>query len=393
MPPRKIPSKNSIKDAFNRSQSRPIANSSIKEDDNSTDRSKSMELLESLKENKTIDSIQNIIDVKSTLNLMMEVLNSLSNQQIDLKAESSGISKDVNDLTEHVNNQLTNIENDLAAHKNDTDDKLLALKVTADIRHSKYFLKIFARDDKRMKSVTKINAMSEANKILKELNLSINPAKIVGADTRFEKRNLFGPPRFIKLIVLTFNDFVTAEKILIEYLKGKNGNNKNEVNATENDNVNTITSNLLKDKYYLELPSTFEMRKIMSVCKELKKEEGIEKVVFGADNVKAIMKKDNPNDKDEIPKKYEVNCFKQIDNMRKKFKMSDNDIPSKQIYTNDYWQQKRNSETSRKNGKSKRKLEKSYEQDTEAKRDRKDVNSTLINSFNSSLESFKDSEQ
>ncbi|CAG9800215.1 unnamed protein product [Chironomus riparius] len=370
-----------IMDAFRQNQDKSTKINKSKGISGSSNTSKSKELIESL---KCIENIQNVEDVKASLLIMAKAIESLSCDQETSKSTLDNLTNDIDDLSEHVNYQLTSLEDNLAAHKNDSEDKLMALKVATDIRYSKHFLKIFVRDDKRMKDVTRINAIAEATKILNELKLSLGSSKIVSGETRFEKRNLFGPARFIKHIVVTFNDFVTAERILSDFLMMKKKNTKDSANK---DGQNTFASSSLNDKYYLEIPSTYEMRKIMSVCRELKNEEDIEKIVYGPESVKAIMKRKNKDDTNEIPKKYEVRNFTQIDNMRKKFNMKFSDIPSKQIYTKEYWQKKNDSY---KKGTGKRKRGKSLEYNSEAKRDRIDIRGTPTQSLDSSMESFKE---
>ena len=156
---------------------------------------------------QSIEKVEKIGDVKSTLLVFAKALENITGAQ----NSSNCIMKSLNDvveelsyasgqLTKHVNNQITKIEDDLAIHKNITDDKLMSLKVTSDIRHSKYFLKILMKDEKRMRSISKVNALTEASKILNELELSVGESRIVKAETRFEGRNIFGKMRFINFV-------------------------------------------------------------------------------------------------------------------------------------------------------------------------------------------------
>lgn len=401
MPPKKCntvgdKSKNqSIIEAFGHNQniSPSMKTNSPKTSDGKELATTSKDLINSLTSNKTIDNIKNVEDVKSTLLIMAKALESLACAQAASCVTTSNLTNDLEQLSDHVNNQLTNLEDNLAVHKNETEEKLMASKVTADIRQSKHFLKIFLKDDKRMKEITRVNAATEATKILHELKLSIGSSRIVKAETKFEKRNLFGPLRFIKHIVITFNDFVTAERLLFDFLKQKRDNRNN----SGADGANTVANHSLSDKYYLEIPSTFEMRKIMSVCKELKKEEEIERVFYGPNSINAIMKKKNADDKNEIPKKYEMTNFSQIDGMRKKFNMKNSELPSKQIYTKDYWQKRRYS-SNKDSVHSKRKREKSFEKSFEgmeaAKRDKKEADKSISSQISdSSTESYKDTDQ
>ena len=116
-----------------------------------------------------------------------------------------------------------------------------------------------------------------------------------------------------------------------------------------------MSRNHLKDQrkyfnnnYYLELPSSYEMRKVMSVCRELKTDENIANVFYAQDSVRVMMKKNDPNDKDEIPKKFDVTNLHEVDKMRKKFLMKNADIPAKQIFNRDYWAKKKQNKIDKK---------------------------------------------
>ena len=130
---------------------------------------------------------------------------------------------------------------------------------------------------------------------------------------------------------MSFNDFTTAERLLRQYIA-----------QTKNSPSSQATSHksYIRD-FYLELPSTIEMRKIFSVCKELQKVDNISSVTYTEDAVRVIMKKENTTDESEIPKKYDVKNYYQIDKMRNKFKMKNAHLPSKQVFGRDYWIKKR----------------------------------------------------
>lgn len=398
--PRKTPEtpkSRSIKDAFSKNPKLTSSknNCATKNNNENVQSSPSVEYITSIPSTETIENIKNIEEVKSTLLLMAKSLESLASAQTSTGATTVQLTNDLEDLSAHVNNQITNLEDELAIHKSHTEDKLMSLKVTADIRYSKQFLKIFIKDDKRMKEVTRVNAAAEASKILHELKLSTGSSRIVKGETKYEKRNLFGTMKFIKYIVITFNDLVTAETVLADFLKQK----RNDQGKSGKDKHDMVGSNSLYDKYYLEIPSTFEMRKILAACRELKNEENIEKVVYGPSSIKTIMKKKNAEDDDEIPKKYEVTSYAEIDSMRKKFQMKNSEIPSKQIFTKDYWQKKRES-TGKNNMTVKRRRDKSFDLgSTSSKRDKKDIknnsnmNITSDQSMDSSLEQFQDTDQ
>lgn len=303
-------------------------------------------------------------DIKSALQTFARAYESIYNKQICTSSKVNNLSEIINDvsleskqLADHVNVQITKLEDDLAIHKDTTDDRLLSLKVTSDIRHSKQYLKIFMRNEERMKNINKVNVRNEAMKVLKEMELDLKNITIANAETRYERRSLFGPVRFIKHIVITFNDCVTAERLLVDFMKkSKNENDKNA--------QNNLLGTYYNNSYYLELPSTFEMRKVMSVCKELKSKENIASVFYGPESVRVIMKKEDPNDKDEIPKKFDVSNLHEVDKMRKKFFMKQADIPAKQLFNKDYWTKKKdmiNDNSKKKSQQSKRRLEKSFE--------------------------------
>jgi hypothetical protein len=135
--------------------------------------------------------------------------------------------------------------------------------------------------------------------------------QIVNAETRYERRNLFGPVRFIKHIVVTFNDFCTAERLLVEFIKRTKQADSNESLMDTSQESGKYFNN---NNFYLELPSSFEMRKVMSVCRELKADENIANIYYAQDSIRVMMKKSDPNDKDEIPKKFDVTNLHEIHN-------------------------------------------------------------------------------
>jgi len=196
-------------------------------------------------------------------------------------------------------------------------------------------------------------------------------------------------------MVVTFNDFCTAEKLFMDFIKSKGNNERTD------ESMHQSTSNFLSNKYYLELPSSFEMRKVMSVCKELKADENIASVFYASDCVRVIMKKNDPNDEKEIPKKFDVTNLHQVDKMRNKFVMKNADIPAKQLFNRDYWSKKKenikkkNNVVNNNGQQSKRRLENSFEGHTNngnAKKGKKDSNKKYKNlSNNGPVNSFEKS--
>lgn len=309
----------------------------------------------------SLSSYEKNNDLKSTLEIFAKAYEGIYNKQDQINTQLDEMSVSSDQLEEHVNAQITKLEDDLAMHKNVTEDKLLSLKVTADIRHSKHFLKIFIKNENRIKNINKLNARNEARKIFNELQLDLGNVVIVNAETRYEKRKLFGPLKFIKFIMVTFNDFVSAERLLLDFLKS-NKADKGESSSS------VATGMLFNNNYYLELPSTYEMRKVMSVCRELKSDEQVANAFYGSDSIRVYMKKDDPNDVDEIPKRFDVTNLHDVDRMRKKFVMKNADIPAKQLFNRDYWAKKKeknnniNSVANNENAQqAKRRLEKSFE--------------------------------
>jgi len=349
---------------------------------------------------KAIDKLDGSSDVKETFLVMARALEQLQSQQVKVNSSVNEMTELVvdcnamtNQLSEHVNTQLTKIEDDLAVFKNETEDKIMSVKVQADIRHSKHFLKIFSKDENKMETITKVNAMAEAMRILEELELSYGDARIVKAETKYERRNIFGSMKFLKYIVVTFNDFVTAERVLFDHLSKKK---EIEKSGTE------VRTGSGRGQYHLEIPSTFEMRKIMAVCRELKNSENIAKVFYGPDCVRAVMKKENENDEKEIPKKFDMSNLHHVDKMRKKFKMKNPHFPTKQMFNRDYWTKKNElangskNEGNNRNGFGKRLLSKSFEAEMDpgnSKRDKKGTPKRVsTQEMDSSNESYVDTD-
>lgn len=361
---------------------------------------------DSLNPKALFDSLEKIDkneDIKSTLMNFAKAYECLYKSQEKMSSQIDNINVVVSDislsssqLADHVNGQITKLEDDLAVHKDITEDRLLSLKVAADIRHSKHFLKIFMRDEKRMNDINKVNVRNEAKKVLNELGLDLRDVRIANAETRYERRSLFGPVRFIKHMVVTFNDFCTAEKLFMDFIKSKGNTERTD------ESMHQSTSNFLNKKYYLELPSSFEMRKVMSVCKELKADENIASVFYASDCVRVVMKKNDPNDEKEIPKKFDVTNLHQVDKMRNKFVMKNADIPAKQLFNRDYWSKKKenikkkNNVVNNNGQQSKRRLENSFEGHTNngnAKKGKKDSNKKKYNNLsnNGPVNSFEKS--
>lgn len=386
------PKKNmSIKNAF---ASQCLSSTSI----NNNIKSTSTSVVDTESIYKAIDKLESS-EVKATFQLMARALEQMHKSQVQVNSTVNDMIEMVDDcnavsseLSEHVNTQLTKIEDELAVFKNVTEDKIMSVKVQADIRNSKHFLKIFSNDKNKMETITRVNAMVEAVRILEELGLDYGEARIVKAETKYERRNIFGSMKFLKHIVLTFNDFVTAEKVLFDHLSKKKEMEKADKEASARSKTG---------KYHLEIPSTFEMRKLMSVCRELKNSENIAKVFYGPDCVRAVMKKENENDDEEIPKRFDMSNLHHVDKMRKKFKMKNLHLPSKQIFDSAYWSKKNeeaqgsNTGGNRKRS-TKRPLSKSFEKETgpaNTKRDKKCTpNKASTQEMDSTNESFVDTD-
>jgi len=272
-------------------------------------------------------------DLKPTVSLIIEAYGKLLKAHNKLQSDYATMEENQKEqaassstFMDDVDSQMIKFDEDIAKLKDVMDDKITAIKVSTDIRYSKYFLKVFMKNDKRMKSINSMNVATESMKILNELKLDIGNSRLIKAETKFERRNLFGSQGFKKYVLMSFGDFVTAERLLRQHiacLKSKPAQSKEE------------------EQFYLELPSTAEMRKIMATCRELKNEEDIASVTYSTDSIRVMMKKSNPADDSEIPKKYDVKNLHQIDNMRKKFGMKNSQISSKQIFNEDYWNKKR----------------------------------------------------
>jgi len=156
----------------------------------------------------SLEKIDKNNDIKSTLMNFAKAYECLYMRQEKMSSQIDNINVVVSDislsssqLADHVNGQITKLEDDLAVHKDITEDRLLSLKVAADIRHSKHFLKIFMRDEKRMNDINKVNVRNEAKKVLNELGLDLRDVQIANAETRYERRNLFGPVRLTNIII------------------------------------------------------------------------------------------------------------------------------------------------------------------------------------------------
>lgn len=269
-------------------------------------------------------------DVNTAISIVLKAYSSLAKAVETNYNNCSNTAQIVDETTslfqttsEQLNDKITRLSKDHHAYveSNENDKQQIILKT--DIRHFKYHMIIFLKNDSILANSNDNEAIAIAEKIIKDQGLSLGRAYITKAIILSGMKRINNINRLTNYIYVYFSDGFTSERLMTEMIK----KNKQSSNVNNPDIIFTQ-------------PSSYDVNKIKRICHELQNDKTVSKVFLGDDSIKVTLNKTDPNDLNERPKKFHVRNFSDLDKLRSNVSAKNNHIPSRTFYNNDYWQNK-----------------------------------------------------
>ncbi|KAL7045863.1 hypothetical protein ACKWTF_002372 [Chironomus riparius] len=162
-----------------------------------------------------------------------------------------------------------------------------------------------------------------AENIIKEQGLSLRKAYITKAIILSGMKKINKINKFVKYLYVHFSDSFTSERLIAEMtVKNKN------------------SSNVSNPEVIFAQPSSYDISRIKRICHELQSDKSISRVFLGDDSIKVTLNKNNPEDKNEKPRKIHVRNFSDLDKLRKDVVAKNSHVSSRVFYNKNYWDQK-----------------------------------------------------
>lgn len=278
----------------------------------------------------SFDSYKQTGDISTMLSVMVDAYSSLANsaQTNDDNCTKIAQALDENSVmlhntADHLNDEYMQLSNKHYEYVESNENDKLEMKVKADIRYFKSQMIIYLKNDERLKTITNDAAVHEANQIISECGLSLEKAYISKAVILSGMKKINNVNKFVKYLYVYFSDTFTAERLMMEMI-----------------HKNKKSSNPKQPNFIFTQPSSYDINRVKNICNELRQDGSISKVFFGDDSIKVTLNKQNPNDKNEVAKKFHVRTFSDIDTLRNKVRAKNFKIPTKMYYNKDYWNKK-----------------------------------------------------
>lgn len=227
-------------------------------------------------------------------------------------------------ICEELNDEVTKLNSKHNTYVEANENDKQEMKVKNDIRYFKSQMTVFLKNDDRLKNLTNNETIGEAEKIITEQGLSLNRAYITKAYVLSGMKRINNINKFTRYMYIHFSDSFTSERLIMEMIQ----NNKKDTNSRHPDVI-------------FSQPTSYDIRRVKSICHDLQADGSISKVFIGDDSIKVVLKKENPNDANEKPKKRYIRNFCDIDALRKDVSAKNSHVPTKTFYNSEYWKEKR----------------------------------------------------
>jgi hypothetical protein len=273
----------------------------------------------------TMDDFKRDKDTTKVLRVLVEACTSLIHAQKITGENCNVISESADQNSTQLQEYIDQVQDNVSCASNDlqnyvvqNEEDKLEIRVKMDTRNSKQFMTIFPKDDSRLSSLNDTNVAREAENIITSKGLSLGKAYIANAFILTGMKKINGQQKFVKYIHCQFNDNATSERLVSEMVKI----NKSKANETPD--------------YFFCVPTTYDMRKVMNICNELRNSGLVARTYYAEDSVKVLL----PAVDGAKPKRVFVRNHNDIDKLRDLVKDPNVKTASRVFYNKDYWSQK-----------------------------------------------------
>lgn len=224
-------------------------------------------------------------------------------------------------ITDQLNDNVENLSRKHHEYVNTNENDKQQLKLKTDIRYYKSQMIIYLKNDDILKS-WQDNYISIAEKIIKDQSLHLGRAYITKAIVLSGMKKINNMNKYTKYLYIHFSDCFTSERLIMEMIK----KNKNE-NSSSPDVI-------------FSQPSSYDIRRLKSICHDLQSEGSVSKVYLGDDAIKVTLNKKNADDPNEKPKKVHVRNFADLDKLRNDVRSKNCNVSTRTYYNSEYWAKK-----------------------------------------------------
>lgn len=278
---------------------------------------------------KSLDALSGSKDVNKMFSVLLNAYSTLANAVDSNFAACSKIAQSVDDnneaflkITDQLNDNVENLsrKHHEYVHSNENDKQ--QLKVKTDLRFYKSQMIIYLKNDDILKSDLD-NCMPIAEKIIKDQGLSLGRAYITKAIILSGLKKINNINKCTKYLYIHFSDSFTSERLIMEMItKNRNGQKGSP------------------DVFFSQ-PSSYDIRKLSSICHDLRSDGSVSKVFHGDDAIKVTLHKKDPLDPNEKVKKVHVRNFADLDKLRKDVGSKSCNISTRTFYNKEYWTHKK----------------------------------------------------
>jgi len=224
-------------------------------------------------------------------------------------------------ITDQLNDNVENLSRKHHEYVNSNENDKQQLKLKTDIRYYKSQMIIYLKNDDILKS-WQDNCIPIAEKIIKDQGLHLGRAYITKAIVLSGMKKINNNNKLTKYLYIHFSDSFTSERLIMDMIK-------------KNKNSNSSSPDVIFSQ-----PSSYDIRRLQSICHDLKSESSVSKVFLGDDAIKVTLNKKNDDDPNEKPKKVHVRNFADLDKLRKDVMSKNCNVSTRTYYNSEYWTKK-----------------------------------------------------